>query len=191
MLADQQNRVMLKRYQKQKGFSLIELVIVIVLLGILASFAIPSYQQMIQNSMIRGATDAIMAGFQVARGEAVGRNKPVQLEFRAANSSAWNVCVRPTPAGACVAADIIESRLENDGSSGQITAIPSQAGPYVFNGFGVMTNPAGAVTINVDSTDTSITSRNLRVVIGAGGSVRACDPALPTIGTNLDPRRCF
>ena len=59
-----------------------------------------------------------------------------------------------------------------------------------------MTSPvpaaaSGLVTIGVD-VDTSVLSaaesRELLVVIGVGGSVRMCDPALDTAGT--DPRRC-
>lgn len=172
----------------QFGFSLIELMIVIVLFGILAAFAIPSYREMIQNSQIKSAAEGVAAGFQIARGEAVSRNTPVQLELGGGNSSAWNVCPEPTPAGACAAASVIERRLESEGSSNTITATPSRAGPYVFNGFGVMTSPAGALTIAVDSTDASINSRELRVVIGVGGAVRTCDPALDVSGT--DPRRC-
>ncbi len=177
-----------KQHQKQSGFSLIELIIVVVLLGILASFAVPSYREFVQNSQIKTAAEGIAAGFQIARGEAVSRNASVQLELVAGSSSAWNVCPEPTPAGACVAANIIERRLASEGSSNTITATPSIAGPYVFNGFGVMTSPAGSPQIAVDSTDTSINSRELRVVIGAGGAVRTCDPGLSASGT--DPRRC-
>ncbi len=176
------------KYQKKSGFSLIELMIVIALFAVLATFAIPSYREMIQNSQIKTATDSIVAGFQIARSQAVSRNTPVQLELVAANSSAWNVCPQPSPAGACVAANIIERRLASDGSSNTITATPTIGGPYVFNGLGVMTSPAGAPQIAVDSTDTSINSRELRIVVGLGGAVRSCDPALDASGT--DPRRC-
>lgn len=163
--------------------------IVIALFAVLATFAIPSYQQMIQNTMIKTATDSIVTGFQIARAEAVKRNTTVQLELGGGNLSTWNVCPQPTPAGACVVANIIETRLASDGSSNKITAIPTQVGPYVFNGFGVMKSPTSEVTINVASTDTTVSSRNLRIVVDVGGAVRSCDPALDVSGT--DPRRCY
>ncbi|MFT7228254.1 MAG: type IV fimbrial biogenesis protein FimT [Methylophilaceae bacterium] len=187
---------MLVHQLKQEGFSLIELMITTVLFAVLASLAIPSYQQMIQNSMIKSATDAIVSGFQVARAEAVSRNRPVQLELGGGTSSAWNVCVQPTPAGKCasgLASDMIQTRSESDGSSGETTATApaGERGPYIFSGFGVMTSPGGAAIITVDSTDTTITRRQLQIVISAGGAVRSCDPKLPKTGADAtDPRRC-
>jgi type IV fimbrial biogenesis protein FimT len=184
--------MLVQHHSKQIGFSLIEVMIVVALFAVLATFAIPSYQQMIQNSMIKTATDSIVTGFQIARGEAVKRNTFVQLELGGGNGTAWNVCVKPTPAPttveACTDAGMIQTRLASEGSSDKITTVRSHNGPYVFNGFGVMTNPTGGLTIAVDTTETSVSGRALQIVIGAGGAVRSCDPALDASGT--DPRRC-
>jgi type IV fimbrial biogenesis protein FimT len=163
-----------------------ELMIAVAMFGILASFAIPSYQQMIQNSMIRTATDSIQAGFQIARAEAVKQNANVQFDFRGATSD-WTVCVSPAAPGSCPAGTNIQSRVKSDGSSANITVAPSVAGPYVFNGFGVMTSPVGAVSINLGNSALA-GSRDLRIAVGVGGAVRVCDPALASGGT--DPRRC-
>lgn len=170
---------------KQLGFSLVELVIVIAIFGILASFAVPSYQQMIENTKIKTATDAILSGFQIARAEAVKRNTNVQLEFGA--GSAWTVCVSPAGGGAC-SGNTIESRKSSEGSSTDVSVVASVAGPYVFNGFGILTSP-GAVTIDIDNAALpSAKSRNLRVIAGASGAVKSCDPALDPSGS--DPRKC-
>ncbi len=170
----------------QSGFTLIELMIVITLFAVLASFAIPSYQQMIQNTMIRTATDSIVAGFQIARAEAVKRNARVQFDFR--TGSAWTVCLQPAGGGVCPAGTNIQSRSSSDGSSANVTITASNGGPYVFNGFGVMIAPTAALTIGVNSNAGTTSNRNLRIVVGAGGAVRSCDPALDVAGT--DPRRC-
>lgn len=173
---------------KQIGFTLVELLIVIALFAVLASFAIPSYQQMVENSKIRTATESILTGFQIARAEAVKQNTNVQLDFRA--GSAWTVCLAPAGGGSCPTTDdatTIQSRKSSDGSSSNITVTASDTGPYVFNGFGVMTIPAAALTIDLDSTAYP-GGRNLRIEVGAGGAVKSCDPALDPAGT--DPRRC-
>lgn len=170
----------------QTGFTFIELVIVIALLAILASFAIPSYQNMIQDSMVRNAASSIQTGLQLARGEAVKRNASVQLDLRGTNS-AWTVCLTPAAPGACPNPDdatTIQSRDLGEGSSANVNVTSSAAGPFVFNAFGVLTT--GAVSIVVVNSDGS--ARELQIQIGAGGSSKVCDPALPAAGT--DPRRC-
>jgi type IV fimbrial biogenesis protein FimT len=177
---------------KQSGFTLIEFVIVIAIIFILASFAIPGYQQMTQNAMIRTATDSILNGIQMARAEAVKRNTNVQFDFRGTNISDWTICVSPAVAGNCPATDdatTIQSRRSGDGSSTNVTINASNAGPYVFNGYGVMVSPSttNALTINIGNSALS-GSRDLRIIVGAGGSTKSCDPALDPSGS--DPRKC-
>lgn len=179
---------------KQFGFTLIELLITIALFSVLASLAIPSYQAMIQNNRTRNAAESIQGGLQIARAEAVKRNTLVQFDLRGVNS-AWTVCTSPTPAGSCPVVDdstTVQSRSIGEGSSTDISVSVSDAGPYVFNSLGVMTSPTPAgskLTIDIDNTALdSSDSRDLRIEIGAGGSVKVCDPALSASGT--DPRRC-
>lgn len=171
---------------KQAGFTLVEMVIVVALLAILASFAIPSYQNMVQDSMVRNAASSIQTGIQLARGEAVKRNASVQFDLRGTDS-AWTVCLSPAVAGACPNPDdatTIQSKDAGEGSSSNVDVATSAAGPLVFNAFGVLTS--GAVTVTVENSDG--TARELQVQVGAGGSSKVCDPALPVAGT--DPRRC-
>ncbi|MDP1541315.1 MAG: GspH/FimT family pseudopilin [Methylotenera sp.] len=184
--------------RSQQGFSLIELMIGIVIMAIAVSLGMPSYKAWIQNTRIRTAAESIQSGIQLARGEAVKRNLRVQFDLRGANS-AWTVCVSPAVPGACPNPDdatTIQSRAIGEGSSNDITVIPSDALPFVFNSFGAMASPApsaanGLITIDVDVSTAVLSaaeSRDLRIVIGVGGSARLCDPTLSTSGT--DPRRC-
>lgn len=177
---------------KQSGFTLVELVIVVALLAILSSFAIPSYQQMIQNALVRTAAESIQNGLQIARGEAVKRNANVQLDLRGTDS-AWTVCVSPAGGGDCPNPDdatTIQSRDMGDGSSTNVDVTVSDAGPFVFNGLGVMASPAPTAAsgiISIDVKNGSLAgSRDLRVAISVGGSSKTCDPLLAA----SDPRSC-
>lgn len=52
---------MKRRCLKQRGFTLLELMIVLVVLGILASVALPSYQNYVKSSRARAATADLVA----------------------------------------------------------------------------------------------------------------------------------
>lgn len=184
--------------RKSSGFSLVELMVVIALLGVLATLGVSSYQAWIQNSRIRTAAESIQGGIQIARAEAVSRNASVQFDFRGTNS-AWTVCVSPLAPGACPNPDnatTIQSRTASEGSSADINVVASDAGPYIFNSFGTMTSPVpaavtGLVSIGVDVSSSVLSaaeSRDLRIVIGVGGSSRMCDP--DTGISASDPRKC-
>jgi type IV fimbrial biogenesis protein FimT len=183
---------------KELGLTLVELLVTIAVIGVLATLAIPSYMAWIQNSRIRTAAESIQTGLQMARAEAVSRNVSVQLDFRGTNS-AWTVCVSPAAPGSCPDPDdatTVQSRVASEGSSADINVVASDAGPYIFNSLGTMTSPVpaavtGLVSIGVDVSTSVLPaaeSRDLRIVIGVGGSSRMCDPALPAAGT--DPRKC-
>ncbi len=175
--------------RKQTGFTLIELMVTVAVFAVLASFAVPSYQNMIENSKIKTVTDSILTGMQIARAEAVSRNSQVQFDFR--SGAAWTVCVSPASAGNCPDPDdltTIDSRTVNEGSATHVTVSEGgSGGPYVFNGFGGLESPTTSTQIDIGNNALS-GSRDLRIVVGVGGAVKSCDPALDSGGT--DPRRC-
>lgn len=174
---------------KQAGITLVEIVIVVAILIIVSAIAIPSYQQMIQNSRIKTAAESILSGLQIARAEAVKRNANVQFNFR--TGSGWTVCLSPATPGNCPTTDdatTIQSRSGAETSAVTVTVAPaSTTGPYVFNSFGMMTSPASSVAFNVVD-NAAAGSRDLRVIVGTGGTVKSCDPDAGLAAD--DPRKC-
>ncbi len=64
-----------------KGFTLIELMLVVVILGLLASFAGPSISDYIDKRKIINAAEAVYSQLQFARGQAISRSKTVHVNF--------------------------------------------------------------------------------------------------------------
>ncbi|HTY08567.1 MAG TPA: GspH/FimT family pseudopilin, partial [Candidatus Edwardsbacteria bacterium] len=68
---------------KNKGFTLIELMVVLVVMGILIGIAAYSFTGIINNSRARGAADKIVQELQGARERAYSRGHPVDVTFSA------------------------------------------------------------------------------------------------------------
>lgn len=83
----------------QSGFSLIELLIVLVLLGIFAAVAMPSFQRLIASNRLESATDELISHLQFARSEAVVNNRLVTVENTSGQNQRWDLGLRVYTAG--------------------------------------------------------------------------------------------
>lgn len=168
--------------QKQSGFTLVELLIGIVVIGILMAIAAPSFRTWLLNTQIRNAAESITNGLQRARAEAVVRNTDVEFVFDALDtSSSWKVRV--------FGGEQIESRSGNEGSRDvRITAVAGDstaATTIRYNNLGEVVSAANSlarVDLSAPGGD-----RNLRILIGLGGNARMCDPSL---SPGSGPRAC-
>lgn len=64
---------------RSQGFSLIELVIVLAIMGILMALGLPAYNEIIRNSAIRSAAEGTLTGLQLAKVEALKRNLMIRF----------------------------------------------------------------------------------------------------------------
>jgi prepilin-type N-terminal cleavage/methylation domain-containing protein len=65
----------------EKGFSLIELVIVVAIILIMAAIALPNIGQWMRNYKIRGAAQGVASTLQSARGKAIATNTNTGVSF--------------------------------------------------------------------------------------------------------------
>lgn len=168
---------------QNSGFSLVELMVAVAIIALLAAVAAPSYQNWIQNTKIRTATESILNGLQKARSEALLRNTRVQFVLDD-NSSSWHIeCVEAAKCPGWAG----ETRSSEEGSADNITVTDAGGGTtFIFNNLG--TRSGGDLTqITVDSTAIdSEDTRDLQIDIGPSGVARMCDPN----ASATDPRKC-
>ena len=62
-----------------KGLSMLELIIVLMLTGIVINYAVPSYQNLIQQQQIRMSMDSFVTSLELARNTSISRNQQVML----------------------------------------------------------------------------------------------------------------
>lgn len=176
-----------------RGFTIVEVMITLVVLGVLITFGAPEFIAFLQNQKTRAAADAVLNGLQVARAEAVQRNLAVQFKLTGMAAvppnSSWTV-------SESVSGNVLQSRSSDEGSSSvSVTAVDILANPVTTVTF----SPIGGVTANADASASlrkidlsnamspAGTARALRVLVSGGGSLRMCDP---NVAVANDPRAC-
>lgn len=79
------------------GFTLIEMMIVIAILGIVLAMAIPSFTDMLNRKRVEAAANEFLSTFSLAKSEAVKRNAQIfLLATKNADGSSWNVMASTT-----------------------------------------------------------------------------------------------
>lgn len=66
---------------KQRGFNLVEMMIVLVIAGIALAIAVPNLQESIVSARTRGVAESIQTGLLLARSEAIKRNAMMRFQL--------------------------------------------------------------------------------------------------------------
>ena len=188
---------------RARGFTLVELLVVVAVIGLVMLLALPNVSTWLQNTQIRNAAEATVSGLQIARTDALRRNRQVRFSFvdtldagcsLSAAGSSWVVSLAD-PTGKCDvdASDTVDpfTVQKHSGQDGSPNAtINSSADTVTFGGLGAalaavqitVANPAGGACQTAAGP-----MRCLQVNVSASGSVRMCDPA---VSDAADPRKC-
>ena len=79
------------RYQ-QAGFTLLEILVIVVMVGILAAIAAPSWLQYLANRQVEAAQDEIYQGIQQAQTQAIAQRRTWQFTVREQDDQvAWAI----------------------------------------------------------------------------------------------------
>src|SRR3989442_5253007 len=130
---------MLNRRRSQRGFTLIEIMISLTVLGILLMVALPSFGTWLQNQQLRAASEATLNGLQVARAASIRRN--VLVQFVSGPGTAWTV--REVGTGL-----VVQSRAHEEGSPNAILTITPAVATTV-----TLTPLGSVVAKNADGSD--------------------------------------
>lgn len=186
---------------RNRGFSLIELMVTVALGSLLLAAAMPSFTTWITNARIRSVADVLQNGLRTAQVEAQRRASTVVFfkteskvcsptDVASSSGQFWQIRTVPNALDSTDLAVPVRCGVLSDVSSG--VELRGSTTAVCFNGNGrqtAATNP-GAIGTNctlntqgtasafdvVASSTTATETRPMRVLVALGGSVRMCDP---------------
>lgn len=181
------------------GITLLEMMIGLVIISSLLLVGMPSFTRWIQTMQVRAAAESVQAGLQLARSEAVRRNRPVEFRLKKANGQLeWEIGCN-APGADCPAVIAFRKRSEAGqnvrvgaamaaADAGFDTALAAGAGlpaSILFNGMGLV---SGGSANLIELSNTALhPSPRLAVIISHGGAIRLCDPDM---ARDHDPQGC-
>lgn len=174
-------------FRPTRGFTLIELVIAIALVGLLLLVGLPAFKTMISNLRVRSVSDSVLSGLQVARTEALKRNQNVTFRLDAATGGGWSVILADN--------SVFQSKSAAEGNAVNVALNPNGT-QVIFSNLGrrILPVPGTVDVLDINITNPSVGTceevggsvRCLRVTVAIGGEARLCDPKR-VIG---DPQAC-
>ena len=167
--------------QKQCGFTVVEMMVTLGIVGILVAAAGPGYQDFVANARMNAQSNEFLTGMQLARSEAIKRNATVSL-CKSSNGSScttsgtwaqgWIIFVDGGTTGTVDGTDII--LRVHEALSGGITMVGTTAVAsvisYQSNGMA-----AQAGQLDMCNSRQNIAGRDIIVTTGTGKPVLQID----------------
>ncbi|MGC8809597.1 MAG: GspH/FimT family pseudopilin [bacterium] len=137
-----------------KGFTLIEVVIVLVLLAIVAAIALPSFQRLVVNSPLRTAARDLMAEIALQKERAIAESRQYRIVLDVDNSSYAIQQCQNTGSTCASWSSVLVKNLNRYASDISFDSGSTTVTNYVFQTRGTVTNGTIVLRNNRNSTAT-------------------------------------
>jgi len=157
------------KIKQASGFTLTELMIIVAIIGILASIALPSFQGMIERNTLKEAVEGLKSDLMFARTEAIKQSKNVTVSRKTGDAGAW--CYGLNVGGTCDCNVANACSIKTVQGSGFSAIINMDAAATNNSTFSFRRGTIGANGITLSTSKYSI-----RTVFSDAGRVRTCSP---------------
>lgn len=184
-----------------RGFSLVELVIALAIMGVLLSLGLPAFSSYVENTRLRSAAEVFLTAVESAKGTAATQNSQVEVILTNNNTVASLLTAEGSTTGAgwmvrtADRARFIEGRSLIEGGRGNqpTIVVTGSVGGVAFTPLGGTTLASAATFAFTNPTAGACVSatpagpiRCLNVQVSPTGRVKMCDPA----AVSPDTRAC-
>lgn len=167
---------------KSKGFTIIELMVVVAIAGILIALAAPSFTHMLDSNKLANAVQAFVSNLQQARFEASKRNANIFISFTPGDTWTYSVCTN----AACSEGAVLITAQSSDYDGVITTSSLDGTNPYfdpkqgMFTGTNTICSPNQECVGKTTFTLSQVGS--VEVQIFKFGLIRACSPTSAVSG---------
>lgn len=149
---------------RHRGFTMLEAMIVLAIVALVASLALPSFSAAAERARLKAAAEGLAADLAEARFEAAKRGSALHVEIHSGTEWCWNVATR---AGCGCSQAPCRLKATRAGEHGGIALAEAQSARF---------EPVGTAPAGAGALFESTRGEQLRVELSALGRARICAP---------------